>query len=609
MTAAPVSRTRRNCAIVAFALAIICALAALFAPGTAYAKTFACPSVNVNAAVQTDGSIDVTETRTFDFDGRFTAVWWNFESLPSEACEVAVSSVAVTDDATGETQQLSETTFQRSWRDSTDATQTAYAYDETGKTLYVFFEASDASYTVTLTYSISNYVQVYDDVAEVYWRYVSSGWSVPSEHVTATLILPVGSSSDDETTMRAWTRGQKGTGVTLAEDGTVTCQVSQVASGSYAETHITMPKSWMSSVRGTDVNRHMGNRLQSAIDEEEQNAQSDNANRLQQLTHIVVCLVLALALVLWAVIAFWRHGRDRKPQLPGDGLLAAALPEAHPLAIGRLWRWNAESPADITAQLAQLQAVGALRVDEGSYVPQAGSLAALRLTGEPTSDPDIGSAEGASAESSANAENAAPGAEASVQDVYLTKLPGWDAANADPIDAAAMHLIFDVAGQGASQVWLSGVEQFAHDNPQEFHRAWAAWQQTVDKQVDECGFFEKKSQYYQIAAWVVGFIAAIVAVLGIVQADPVRAIAFALAAVVLFVTGAFMRRHSESGATASAQCEAYRTRVLADQQESASAYAAALDVPEGGAAAGVIADAAERIYAHRPRALHILRGL
>ncbi len=49
----------------------------------AYAKSYTCPST-IDAQANADGSLDVTEARTFDFSGNFTAVWWTFDNMPTK---------------------------------------------------------------------------------------------------------------------------------------------------------------------------------------------------------------------------------------------------------------------------------------------------------------------------------------------------------------------------------------------------------------------------------------------------------------------------------------------------------------------------------------------
>ena len=77
--------------IAALALAFACFC---FTPQQAHAKSYEMPHTTINATVQPNGDLHVVEQRTFDFSGTFTAVWWNFDSLPSGS-DIKINSVSM----------------------------------------------------------------------------------------------------------------------------------------------------------------------------------------------------------------------------------------------------------------------------------------------------------------------------------------------------------------------------------------------------------------------------------------------------------------------------------------------------------------------------------
>ena len=277
--------------ILQFLIVAIAAVAMLACtPSHAYAKSYTCPSVTIDAQANADGSLDVTEARTFDFSGNFTAVWWTFDNMPTKESMLSVKSVSLTNESTGETQTLSPVEFQRAWREAGGAGYPSYSIDEDENTVYVFFDESDSEVTMTLSYSISNFVQVYDDVAEVYWQYIGHGWAVDSDHVTTTLTVPVAAGAQVRAgdNVRAWGHGPLDGSLSIGDDGAIYAQVSSVSAGGYAEIHSVFPAEWM-NVSGSAANKHMGNRLDSVLEDEAQLANKANASRLQSLLFIVVC--------------------------------------------------------------------------------------------------------------------------------------------------------------------------------------------------------------------------------------------------------------------------------------------------------------------------------
>ena len=77
--------------VAALALAFACLC---FAPQQAYAKSYEMPHTTINATVQSNGDLHVVEQRMFDFSGAFTAVWWNFDNLPSGS-DIKINSVSM----------------------------------------------------------------------------------------------------------------------------------------------------------------------------------------------------------------------------------------------------------------------------------------------------------------------------------------------------------------------------------------------------------------------------------------------------------------------------------------------------------------------------------
>ena len=83
-------------AIAAFALAAAAAF-----PSVALAKEYSCPQVAISATVDEAAALHVREQRVFDFDGDFTAVWWELgENLPVDA-SVAIAGVSMSPDTGG----------------------------------------------------------------------------------------------------------------------------------------------------------------------------------------------------------------------------------------------------------------------------------------------------------------------------------------------------------------------------------------------------------------------------------------------------------------------------------------------------------------------------
>ncbi|MBM6700643.1 DUF2207 domain-containing protein, partial [Bifidobacterium pullorum subsp. saeculare] len=56
----------------------------MLVPAAAYADSFEMPAVGIHATVQPDGTLAVTETRTFEFDDDINGVYWTIPTSQNE---------------------------------------------------------------------------------------------------------------------------------------------------------------------------------------------------------------------------------------------------------------------------------------------------------------------------------------------------------------------------------------------------------------------------------------------------------------------------------------------------------------------------------------------
>lgn len=273
-------------------------------------------------------------------------------------------------------------------------------------------------------------------MAELYWQYVGHGWTVDSGHVQATLHLPVpaGQAVVPGENVRAWAHGPLDGSLSFGDDGSIDMSVPSVDAGGYAEVRTVFPVAWMDGIaKATYPNVSKRDQLSRALEEEERLASQANVARMQALSLIVVCLLISVALIAWALLMFFRHGKEHKPQFTGDYWRDVPEKGTDAAVISRLWNWGAEKQEDFTATLMHLSHVGALRIDAGTYeVPGSGIFGQTKT----------------------------------VNDYYLTRLPGWRTVATSAIDREAMHVLFDVIAPGQEALWFGTITQFGKDNPE-----------------------------------------------------------------------------------------------------------------------------------------------
>ncbi len=455
--------------------AVVAALAFLLAccvvaPAQAQAKSYTCPNVNISAQAQTDATLHVVEQRTFDFDGTFSAVWWQFTGLPwmaeVEVLSMRMAPVNEAGDVIGDWVSLPQVPFDYEWRDEGGPDAAAWSFDEMRDTVYAFFDVTDERITIELDYAVVNGVQPYVDMAEVYWKYVPEGWSVNSENVTLTVALPVpsGVAVKPGENIRAWGHGPLDGAVSIGEDGVVSYSVPLVRAGQFAEARILFPVNWLSNLDPELVAYHQGvHRLDMALEEEAVYADSANTFRMVSLMSLVAAVGICVLMLVIALFLFFRYGREHKPDFTGEYWRDVPEPGMQPAVIGRLWRWNHESPDDLTATIMHLAHRGALRIDRGSYVDAKGE---------------------------------------TVEDYYLTRVEPQATQLTDPVEQATLKFLFEKASGGLPSLWMGTVRAYGKKHPEDYVEAIEEWQSTLTAETNGQGFFEAKGKRLQVVVFV-----------------------------------------------------------------------------------------------------------
>ena len=509
-------------AVSAFLLALTCLCVA--APQQAFAKSYEMPQTTINATVQPNGDLHVVEQRQFDFDGSFTAVWWNFNNLPSGS-DIKINSVSMGASANS-LSKFASVPFQLDWREEGGPGTDAYSFDQPKNTVYVFFHASDESDVVQLDYTVTKAAQAYSDVGELYWQFVGSGWAEDSSNVSMTLTLPMPANATVTAgeNVRAWGHGPLNATVTINDDGTVSYEVPSVKAGSYAEARVVFPVEWLSGVaQGADNMHESTARLDSVLSEEQTWADRANAERATSLGVLIVTILVCLALLIWGIRSFIRYGKELEPTFKDEYWRDVPVAGEHPAVVGRLWRFDKESSTDFTATIMHLANAGALLINKGTY-EQDGLLR-----------------------------------KKTVNDYYITRVPEVELTLNSELDRRAMTFLFDTIAGGKPSLWLGTIKAYAEDNPEEFNDVMADWQGLVTSHVITAEYFESYSKSKRLRMLSVAIVLLVACFIVATMFDNLLVlIPGVITGVALIIVSRFMERRTQKGADAYARCKALR---------------------------------------------------
>lgn len=501
------------------------------------AKSYYFTSVDIEATILSNGDLHIREDRTASFSGSFSELWYQISLAGSDG----LVDLSVYDSG----RQLTESGSQKTG---------TYRTERSGDTMtvYVYYSASNQQRTFTFDYTLRNVVTAHKDTAELYWKFIGTGWDVESRSVRVEVFYPKGTDLDD---VRVWAHGPLQGEVRLSESGSMLLTTEYLLPNTFVEGRTTFPLSAVPS-----ATRQSGrNALESIVAEETRWAEHANEireqvrDKLDRGEHVDIGIVqrqiqlrgeplwkqwlvdyslyiglmlLALAVATYLYIHF-QYGREYRPEFDGD--YYRELPaEYSPAVLGVLWRFGSPGTEDFTAEIMNLARRGYLRIVER----QTERKRALGLLGTKT---EI--------------------------DYYIEKTEKLkQGASLRQYERDLVDLVFS-AGSDDS-VSFDQIASYAKRNPTRFQSMFKGWKAAVSAFAEDFNFFDREIGKGKALGALAGF-----AILGVgialtsigshylAMSGGIIAI---ISGMVLVVMSLIISRRSRSGATEMRKWQAFR---------------------------------------------------
>lgn len=195
------------------------------------AKDYSIQSVIIDAQLDPDGNMSITEKRTYDFKGHYH---WATYSLPTG------NTGGVVDFSVGE----EGNPYSR----SLDERAGTYTYQENPGSISAkwFFDAQNETRTFILSYQVLDVVKVYQDAAVLYYKFIGTGWDKASGEVVVTIHAPEWVKRDQ---VKAWAHGPLWGTVQINENGMVRAQITDLPKNTFWEARALYPLSYFPRIR------------------------------------------------------------------------------------------------------------------------------------------------------------------------------------------------------------------------------------------------------------------------------------------------------------------------------------------------------------------------
>ncbi len=326
-------------------------------PAGVMAKDYHFSTVDVDVTVNPDGSFDVVENRTFDFDGDFSWAAYNLPLYNEERGKFY--------DVIGFSVSENDVVYEESTSSEPGTAQIIRSGDVISAKW--FFSASDEQRTFTIKYKVGNGIDVYSDLAQFYWKFIGTGWEKGIGNFVATVTL---SESASKYEIRAWGHGPLYGDATILDTHTVKYEVTNLPSETFMEGRILFPTLLVPQAK-IDFDEPI---LEDALAEEAEWAREANEarekakgelqrreklNQMGMVTSIIVGLVgLIFFLFMW-----FMYGKEHETDFKGE--YYRELPADYPPAImGYLWRFGSINTEDMVSTMMDLARRGHMKIKE-----------------------------------------------------------------------------------------------------------------------------------------------------------------------------------------------------------------------------------------------------
>jgi len=335
-----------------FYLQFILALQIFFSLSpAAAAKFYRITDVNISAQLNKDGSMDVTESRTYQFKGSYRYAFRTFPLSDS----ISFTNFYVSEHGNPYNQSSSKEpgSFQ--------------IYQKENKIeVRWFYRASYETRTFDIRYTVKHLVQRYEDAAVLHYQFISKAWRKASRNIQIMVKPPVPLSKGQ---LNEWLHGPLWAKSEIGSDGTITARCEYLPKRSFLELRAIYPPDLF-----PDAQKKSGLVRTKIMNEEAQLAEEANLKREAALKKQqqkekrrafgkwFVMLVSLLGLWGWWLL-FQKYGQ--RPRLHNSiPAMSEAPPPTKPALVGYLLQHREISGGALVSTLLDLAQKGYLALRE-----------------------------------------------------------------------------------------------------------------------------------------------------------------------------------------------------------------------------------------------------
>lgn len=472
-----------------------------------FAKTYSINQININARIDGEGGLWISESRTYHFQGSFS--WADYELPLQQLGQVTDFS-------------LSENGLEYRQQDGNSPGTYSLSLDEDRLYVRWNYRANHERRTFTLRYRVADAVRRYLDINEFYYQFVGKANQVDIGRVDVVVELP---QPADTSQVRAWAHGPLH-GQLAFENGKIHLWVAPLPRRNWWEVRVIFPPAWIAS-SPPPMDRVM---RETILAEERLLAETANAKRLAQQRKIAfreqhgsqaVSVSMILTVIGLAALMFLYSRYGKAYVIPGHERIASEIPQdLSPAVVNYLYSNGQMGAGALIATICDLARRGYLRLQETIMEKKI-------LFGK------------------------------FQKKIYTLQLMTENYAR-DRNDLAAheremVDFLFADLADGRSEIQMDELKNFRRDVTKWFRR----WKKSVAQAWGESGFYEKESIIGTAIAAVIAGIIFVAGLLMIIYLAPGGVIAM-IAGIALFVLSFVILKYTREMKRIKQQLSAFR---------------------------------------------------
>nr|WP_209661986.1 DUF2207 domain-containing protein [Acetoanaerobium pronyense] len=255
----------------------------------------------VESAILENGDLSVREDITFNFSGAYNGV---FREIVLENTS-GIEGITVL-----ESNQSGAIEYQRV-QDADLGDRNVFIAEETnnGITLQIFSPSNDENKTFTLIYTIKNVAIKYNDIGEIYYKFLGRENDTPIDFFAVNIVLPENDVNND---VRFFAHGPLHGEINKTANDIITLEVQDVPSGTFVEARVLFPTSFIPASSNT-IDEEAYSQIMEEEAQLEQGIQEDIIKREERnilFGNIAGILSIAQILVFIFFIIKYRRTKD-----------------------------------------------------------------------------------------------------------------------------------------------------------------------------------------------------------------------------------------------------------------------------------------------------------